>query len=52
MPSKFGYVGQHVTYNKYRNFFLEKILQRLRLPVEIRGFPGTGIFSCHQQLGL
>ena len=28
------------------------MLQRLRLPVEIRGFPGTRIFLCRQQLGL
>ena len=32
--------------NKCRNR-----LRRLRLPVQIRGFPRTGIFSCHQQLG-
>ena len=28
------------------------MLQKLRLPIEIRGFPGTGIFLYHQQLGL
>ena len=38
IPSKFGYVGQYVTYNKCRNFFLKKMLQRLRLPRN-KGFP-------------
>ena len=32
IPSRFGYVGQYVTYNKCRNIFLKKILQRLSLP--------------------
>ena len=35
-----------------QKLFSRKKLQRLRLTVEIRGFPETGIFSCHQQLGL
>ena len=36
IPSRFGYVGQYVTYNKCWNFFLKKMLQRLRLP---KGIP-------------
>ena len=35
-----------------RKLFSIKMLQISRLPVEIRGFPGTGIFLCYQQLGL
>ena len=36
IPSRFGYVGQYITYNKCGNFFLKKMLQRLRLP---KGIP-------------
>ena len=46
MSSKFVYVGQYVTYDKCRNFFLGKCCKESRnlCSVEIRGFQGTGIF--------
>ena len=39
MPSKFGYVGQHVTYNKYRNFFLEKNIAKIEVTGRNKGIP-------------
>ena len=46
IPSRFGYAGQNVTYNKCRNFCKDWDY------LEIREFPRTGIFSCYPQLGL